>query len=112
MDENAGVDHIHAGTVVGKLEGDPKMVKGFYKTLLDFNIPETPPEGLFLEQQWGSIRKCVPVASGSIHCGQMHQLVQYLGVDVIFQFGGGTISTQMVYKRSTANVTLERYFSS
>jgi ribulose-bisphosphate carboxylase large chain len=23
----AGVDHIHAGTVVGKLEGDPNAVK-------------------------------------------------------------------------------------
>src|SRR5687768_7792087 len=29
----AGVDHIHAGTVVGKLEGDPFMIKGFYDTL-------------------------------------------------------------------------------
>jgi len=29
----AGVDHIHAGTVVGKLEGDPLMVKGFYNVL-------------------------------------------------------------------------------
>jgi ribulose-bisphosphate carboxylase large chain len=26
----AGVDHIHAGKVVGKLEGDPNAVKGFY----------------------------------------------------------------------------------
>src|SRR5262249_62129555 len=26
----AGVDHIHAGTVVGKLEGDPATIKGFY----------------------------------------------------------------------------------
>ena len=25
-----GVDHIHAGTVVGKLEGDPDMVRGYY----------------------------------------------------------------------------------
>jgi ribulose-bisphosphate carboxylase large chain len=30
----SGVDHIHAGTVVGKLEGDPNTVKGFYDTLL------------------------------------------------------------------------------
>src|ERR1700734_1682685 len=29
----AGVDHIHAGTVVGKLEGDPLMIRGFYDTL-------------------------------------------------------------------------------
>merc|ERR1711933_174751 len=87
----AGVDHIHAGTVVGKLEGDPKMVKGFYNTLLDFDIPETPPEGLFLGQQWCSLRKCLPVASGGIHCGQMHQLINYLGEDCVMQFGGGTI---------------------
>jgi ribulose-bisphosphate carboxylase large chain len=26
----AGVDHIHAGTVVGKLEGDPNVIKGIY----------------------------------------------------------------------------------
>jgi ribulose-bisphosphate carboxylase large chain len=87
----AGVDHIHAGTVVGKLEGDPNMIKGFYKTLLDFHNDEIPHEGLFLGQEWGSLRKCLPVASGGIHCGQMHQLVYYLGVDVVFQFGGGTI---------------------
>ena len=27
----AGVDHIHAGTVVGKLEGDPLMIKGLLR---------------------------------------------------------------------------------
>jgi ribulose-bisphosphate carboxylase large chain len=87
----AGVDHIHAGTVVGKLEGDPRMIKGFYKTLLDVQTSATPHEGLFFSQEWASLRKCLPVASGGIHCGQMHQLVHYLGVDVVFQFGGGTI---------------------
>merc|ERR1711933_348570 len=46
----AGVDHIHAGTVVGKLEGDPKMVKGFYKTLLDFVTEKNAYEGLFFRQ--------------------------------------------------------------
>ena len=34
----SGVDHIHAGTVVGKLEGDPLMIKGFYNTLRINNI--------------------------------------------------------------------------
>src|SRR5260370_10737247 len=33
----------------------------------------------------------MPVASGGIHAGQMHQLLHYLGEDVILQFGGGTI---------------------
>jgi len=87
----AGVDHIHAGTVVGKLEGDPLMVKGFYRTLLSFKSVDHVEEGLFFPQDWASLRKCVPVASGGIHCGQMHQLIHYLGEDCVMQFGGGTI---------------------
>jgi ribulose-bisphosphate carboxylase large chain len=87
----AGVDHIHAGTVVGKLEGDPLMIKGFYNTLLDYKSEINLPQGLFFAQDWASLRKCVPVASGGIHCGQMHQLIDYLGDDVVLQFGGGTI---------------------
>lgn len=87
----AGVDHIHAGTVVGKLEGDPLMVKGFYNTLLETKLSINLPQGLFFDMDWASLRKVVPVASGGIHCGQMHQLVYYLGDDVVLQFGGGTI---------------------
>jgi ribulose-bisphosphate carboxylase large chain len=87
----AGVDHIHAGTVVGKLEGDPLMIKGFYNTLLDYKSEINLPQGIFFAQDWASLRKCVPVASGGIHCGQMHQLIDYLGDDVVLQFGGGTI---------------------
>ncbi len=87
----AGVDHIHAGTVVGKLEGDPMMIKGFYDTLLKPHTPEALELGFFLEQDWASLRNVMPVASGGIHAGQMHQLLHYLGEDVILQFGGGTI---------------------
>jgi len=87
----AGVDHIHAGTVVGKLEGDPLMVQGFYTTLLATALEVNLPQGIFFEMDWASLRKCLPVASGGIHCGQMHQLLYYLGDDVVLQFGGGTI---------------------
>jgi len=87
----AGVDHIHAGTVVGKLEGDPNAVKGFYDTLLLPVLKENRNLGIFFDMDWASLRKCLPVASGGIHCGQMHQLVQLLGEDVVLQFGGGTI---------------------
>jgi ribulose-bisphosphate carboxylase large chain len=87
----AGVDHIHAGTVVGKLEGDPLMVKGFYNTLLDVKTDVNLSQGLFFAQDWSSLRKCMPVASGGIHCGQLHQLINYLGDDVVLQFGGGTL---------------------
>nr|YP_010203974.1 ribulose-1,5-bisphosphate carboxylase/oxygenase large subunit [Ahnfeltia fastigiata]UAT97539.1 ribulose-1,5-bisphosphate carboxylase/oxygenase large subunit [Ahnfeltia fastigiata] len=87
----AGVDHIHAGTVVGKLEGDPLMIRGFYNTLLLPKLEVNLPQGIFFEQDWAALRKVTPVASGGIHCGQMHQLLDYLGNDVVLQFGGGTI---------------------
>jgi len=87
----SGVDHIHAGTVVGKLEGDPNTVKGFYDTLLLPVLKEDRSFGIFFDMDWASLRKCMPVASGGIHCGQMHQLTHLLGEDVVLQFGGGTI---------------------
>lgn len=105
----AGVDHIHAGTVVGKLEGDPLMIKGFYDTLLGENVPANLQHGLFFDQDWASLNKCMPVASGGIHAGQMHQLIHHLGEDVVLQFGGGTIGHPMgIQAGATANrVALE-----
>jgi len=87
----AGVDHIHAGTVVGKLEGDPNAIRGFYRTLLCNKTDADPTLGLYYEQDWASMPGLMPVASGGIHAGQTHQLLHYLGEDVVLQFGGGTI---------------------
>jgi ribulose-bisphosphate carboxylase large chain len=87
----AGVDHIHAGTVVGKLEGDPNSVQGFYNVLREPRNPMDLQRGVFFEQDWAGLRGVMPVASGGIHAGQMHQLLHYLGEDVVLQFGGGTI---------------------
>ena len=91
----AGVDHIHAGTVVGKLEGDPDMVAGYYETLREDHITADPVKGLYFDQDWASLPGVMPVASGGIHAGQMHQLLHHLGEDVILQFGGGTIGHPM-----------------
>jgi len=87
----AGVDHIHAGTVVGKLEGDPNAIRGFYQTLLSDKLKPDAKLGLYFEQDWASMPGVMPVASGGIHAGQVHQLLHYLGEDVVLQFGGGTI---------------------
>ena len=100
----AGVDHIHAGTVVGKLEGDPFTTRGYYQTLRDMKYDADPMLGLFFAQDWGSMPGVMPVASGGIHAGQMHQLLHLLGEDVIFQFGGGTIGHPMgIAPGATAN---------
>jgi ribulose-bisphosphate carboxylase large chain len=86
-----GVDHIHAGTVVGKLEGDPHTTKGYYDILREDFVPINPQHGIFFDQPWVSLAPVMPVASGGIHAGQMHQLLDLLGEDVVLQFGGGTI---------------------
>ncbi len=99
-----GVDHIHAGTVVGKLEGDPSMIRGYYDTLRLATVPLDLGHGIYFEQEWGSMPGTMPVASGGIHAGQMHQLLGYLGEDVVLQFGGGTIGHPMgVAAGATAN---------
>ena len=87
----AGVDHIHAGTAVGKLEGDPATVQGFYNVCREAHNKQDLPRGIFFDQDWADLRKVMPVASGGIHAGQMHQLLDLFGDDVVLQFGGGTI---------------------
>src|SRR5665647_3106594 len=86
-----GIDHLHAGTVVGKLEGDPATTRGYYDTLREDHIPTNMANGIFFDQDWASMPGVMPVASGGIHAGQMHQLVDLFGDDVVLQFGGGTI---------------------
>jgi ribulose-bisphosphate carboxylase large chain len=105
----AGVDHLHAGTAVGKLEGDPATVRGYYETLRCDKTEPDPARGLYFEQDWASLPAVMPVASGGIHAGQMHQLLSLFGDDVILQFGGGTIGHPMgIAAGATANrVALE-----
>jgi ribulose-bisphosphate carboxylase large chain len=105
----AGVDHIHAGTVVGKLEGDPNTTRGYYDICRADHVPQNLEHGVFFDQSWASLNKLMPVASGGIHAGQMHQLLDLLGEDVVLQFGGGTIGHPMgIAAGATANrVALE-----
>jgi len=99
-----GVDHIHAGTVVGKLEGDPGMIKGYYDVCRERFNKANPATGLYFDQDWASLAPVMPVASGGIHAGQMHQLLHYLGEDAVLQFGGGTIGHPMgIAAGATAN---------
>jgi len=99
-----GVDHIHSGTVVGKLEGDPNAIRGYYNTLREDKLAADPVQGLYFDQDWIHIPGVMPVASGGIHAGQAHQLLHYLGEDVVLQFGGGTIGHPMgIAAGATAN---------
>ncbi len=91
----AGVDHLHAGTAVGKLEGDPNTVQGFYNVCRETVTKQDFQRGILFDQDWANLNKVMPVASGGIHAGQMHQLLDLFGDDVVLQFGGGTIGHPM-----------------
>ncbi|MGP1615613.1 MAG: RuBisCO large subunit C-terminal-like domain-containing protein, partial [Pollutimonas bauzanensis] len=64
---------------------------GYYNICRDAQTVADLPRGIFFDQDWGALRKVMPVASGGIHAGQMHQLLDLFGDDAILQFGGGTI---------------------
>ncbi len=84
-------------------------MQGFYNVCRDTVTRQDLQRGLFFDQDWADLRKVMPVASGGIHAGQMHQLIHMFGDDVVLQFGGGTIGHPMgVQAGATANrVALE-----
>jgi ribulose-bisphosphate carboxylase large chain len=85
----AGGDHLHVGTVVGKLEGDRASTLGVVDLLRLDNVPADASRGLYFDQPWVSLPAVMPVASGGIHVHHMPDLVEIFGDDSVLQFGGG-----------------------
>ena len=84
--------------------GRPGDDRGLLRHAATNHVPENPEHGIYFDQDWASLAPVMPVASGGIHAGQMHQLLRYLGEDVILQFGGGTIGHPMgIAAGATAN---------
>ncbi|TYH45954.1 hypothetical protein ES332_D11G301900v1 [Gossypium tomentosum] len=86
-----GGDHIHAGTVVGKLEGEKDITLGFVDLLRDDFIEKDRSRGIYFTQDWVSMPGVLPVASEGIHVWHMPALIEIFGDDSVLQFGGGTL---------------------
>jgi len=87
----SGGDHLHSGTVVGKLEGDRQATLGWIDIMRERHNEEDRSRGIFFDQDWGAMPGLFPVASGGIHVWHMPALVSIFGDDAVFQFGGGTL---------------------
>jgi ribulose-bisphosphate carboxylase large chain len=87
----SGGDHLHSGTVVGKLEGDRKATLGWIDLMRESYIEEDRSRGLFFDQDFGHMPGLFPVASGGIHVWHIPALVSIFGDDSVLQFGGGTL---------------------
>nr|AYD72452.1 ribulose-1,5-bisphosphate carboxylase/oxygenase large subunit [Batophora oerstedii]AYD72482.1 ribulose-1,5-bisphosphate carboxylase/oxygenase large subunit [Batophora occidentalis] len=87
----SGGDHLHSGTVVGKLEGDREVTMGFVDLMRDDYIEKDRSRGIYFTQDWVGLGGVIPVASGGIHVWHMPALVEIFGDDACLQFGGGTL---------------------
>src|SRR5262249_56023588 len=79
----AGGDHLHAGTVVGKLEGDRETTAAVVDLLRDDFVAADTSRGIYFDQDWASLPGVLPAASGGIHVWHMPALVEIFGDDAI-----------------------------
>lgn len=70
----SGVDQLHTGTVVGKMEGGEETVD-------EINDSIRAP--------WFDIKPTMPIASGGLHPGLVPEVIRRIEGDVIVNLGGG-----------------------
>ncbi len=81
-----GVDQIHIGTGIGKLEGDIEDIEDLAEEISMKDVKATQKR---LAQKWGKINSVFPVSSGGLHPGHIPFLMKHLGNDLVIQAGGG-----------------------
>jgi ribulose-bisphosphate carboxylase large chain len=85
-----GVDQVHIGTAIGKMEGGKKEILEIRDEIAMASLARLPEsESYFHEQRWYHIKPVFPVASGGLEPTMLPDLLKIFGNDCIFQFGGG-----------------------
>ena len=84
-----GIDQLHIGTVIGKLEGNKDEIVAIKGMIINDNVNGI--KGLRMPQKWYNIKPMLPVASGGLHPGLLPELFDiYKTTDIVLQIGGGT----------------------
>ncbi|MFH1607643.1 MAG: type III ribulose-bisphosphate carboxylase [archaeon] len=81
-----GVDQIHIGTGIGKLEGKIQDVITIKQDIEKKKVKATKKR---LEQNWLKLKPVLGVSSGGLHPGHIPFLIKHLGKDLVIQAGGG-----------------------
>lgn len=81
-----GVDQLHIGTIVGKMEGRELEVESIENEIENNMIK---PRGHVLEQKWYNLKPTFAVCSGGLYPGLVEKLIKKLGKNIIMQAGGG-----------------------
>lgn len=83
-----GVDQLHIGTAVGKMEGDRAEVTDLVEEMEKGILPARPARHK-LSENWQEKKPVFAVCSGGLHPGHVPDLMRMLGKDIIIQMGGG-----------------------
>lgn len=75
----AGMDQLHIGTIVGKMEGGREVI----------GIAN------WMRNDFHDLKTTFPVCSGGLHPGHVPKLMKMLGNDIIIQAGGGIHGHEM-----------------
>jgi ribulose-bisphosphate carboxylase large chain len=81
-----GLDQLHIGTVIGKMEGVKEETLIIEEEIEKRIIRE---KSHFLAEDWHHIKPVFAVCSGGLHPGTVPYLIKTLGKDIIIQAGGG-----------------------
>ena len=81
-----GVDQIHIGTGIGKLEGKIKDIQRIKEDIERMKVKKTTKR---LQQNWNGLKSVLGVSSGGLHPGHVPFLIKHLGKDLVIQAGGG-----------------------
>jgi len=112
-----GVDSLHIGTGLGKLEGDIKQVFELAQEVEDDRVSETK---FRLKQDWYNKKPVLAVCSGGLHPGHIPFLIRNLGKDIIIQMGGGihgnelgtgcgAVAARQAIDAALKGISLEKY---
>ncbi|RLE66934.1 MAG: type III ribulose-bisphosphate carboxylase [Thermoprotei archaeon] len=82
-----GVDHIHVGSPVGKMEAKTMDVLNIQKCITEKTYE--PATFKAFKQDWGNLKPVLPVSSGGLHPGLLPETVKIMGTDILIQVGGG-----------------------
>ena len=82
----AGVDQLHIGTVIGKLEGSRDVVLANENECEDDYYPGTKD---IMSQEWYGMKPVFSVSSGGLCPMHVPKLMKILGNDIVIQAGGG-----------------------
>lgn len=82
-----GMDQLHTGTIIGKMEGGKQETLDINRVITESQIYENDVS--MLDQNWINLKPTLPVASGGLSPLHIPELLEILGKDIVFQFGGG-----------------------